>query len=69
MGLGRSMTKSFFAWKKMLPYTVPEYVMKEMEEKYFPNYPGAITSGCGGGYVVVVSGNEIPGEIKIKVRF
>jgi len=68
-GLGASMTKSFLAWKKMLPYTIPEYVMKEMEEKYFPNYAGAITSGCGGGYVVVASDNEIQGEIKIKVRF
>ena len=33
--------------------------MKEMETKYFPKYPGAITSGTGGGYVVVVSEKEI----------
>ena len=69
MGLGKSMTKSFLAWKNMLPYTVPKYVMNEMEEKYFPKYAGAITSGCGGGYVVVASDNGIEGEIKIKVRF
>jgi cytidyltransferase-like protein len=69
IGLGESMTKSFLAWKKMLPYTVPEYVMKEMEEKYFSNYAGAITSGCGGGYVVVASEKEIANAIKIKIRF
>jgi len=69
IGLGESMTKSLLAWKKMLPYTVPEYVMKEMEEKYFPNYAGAITTGSGGGYVVVASDIDIEGEIKIKVRF
>ena len=68
IGLGESMTKSFLAWKKMLPYTVPEYIMKEMEKKYFPNYAGAITSGCGGGYAVIASDNEIEGELKIKVR-
>jgi hypothetical protein len=62
------MTKTFLAWKKMLPYTVPDNVMKEMEAKYFSNYLGAITSGSGGGYVVVASGKEIAGAIKIKVR-
>jgi hypothetical protein len=35
-GLGESMTKTFLAWKKMLPYTVPDYVMKEMEREIFP---------------------------------
>jgi len=68
VGLGRSMTKTFLAWKKMLPYTVPDYVKKEMEEKYFTNTLGAITSGSGGGYAVVVSEKEIAGAIKIKVR-
>ena len=33
--------------------------MKEMETKYFPNYPGAITSGCGGGYVLLFRENEV----------
>jgi cytidyltransferase-like protein len=68
-GLGKSMTKTFLAWKKMLPCTVPDYVMKEMEAKYFPNSLGAITSGSGGGYVLVASEKEIAGSIKIKVRF
>ena len=43
--------------------------MNEMETKYFPYYPGAITSGSGGGYVIVVSEKEIEGAIKIKVRY
>jgi cytidyltransferase-like protein len=68
-GLGESMTKTFLAWKEMLPYTVPDCVMKEMESKYFPHYLGAITSGSGGGYVVVASEEEIAGSLKIKVRF
>jgi cytidyltransferase-like protein len=68
-GLGKAMTKSFLAWKKMLPNTVPDYIMNEMETKYISNYPGAITSGSGGGYAVVVSERNIKGAIRIKVKF
>ena len=68
-GLGKGMTDTFLSWKKILPLTVPDWVMNEMETKYFPNYPGAITSGSGGGYVIVASEKEIEGAIKIKVRY
>jgi len=69
VGLGLSMTKSFFAWKKILPLTVPDNLMKEVKTKYIAKYYGAITSGSGGGYVVVASEKEIPGAIKIKIRY
>jgi cytidyltransferase-like protein len=68
-GLGKALTSTFLSWKKILPLTVPDWVMNEMESKYFPNYPGAITSGAGGGYIVVVSETEIEGSIKIRVRY
>lgn len=68
-GLGESMMETFMAWKEMLPYTVPDYVDEEMRNNYFNKYPGAITSGSGGGYVVVASEKEIPGAVKIKIRF
>jgi hypothetical protein len=63
------MKGTFLAWKKMLPYTVPDWVLQEMETNYFPLYPGAITSGSGGGYVMVASDKEVPGALKIEVRF
>ena len=68
-GLGESMKKSCLAWRKILPYTVPDWVMHEMESKYFPNYPGAITSGSGGGYAVIASEKDIEGALRIKVIF
>jgi cytidyltransferase-like protein len=68
-GLGKALTNTFLSWKKILPLTVPDWVMSELETKYFPYYPGAITSGAGGGYVVVVSEKEIEGAIKIRVRY
>lgn len=68
-GLGKSLTDTLLSWKKILPLTVPDWVMKEMETKYLPDYPGAITSGAGGGYVIVVSEKAVEGSIKIKVRY
>jgi cytidyltransferase-like protein len=68
-GLGKAMTNTFLSWGKILPLTVPDWVMEEMATKYLPFYPGAITSGAGGGYVIVVSEKPVEGAIKIKVRF
>jgi len=68
-GLGRSMTNTLLSWRKILPLTVPDLVLDEMERKYFPNYPGAITSGSGGGYVMIASDKPVEGAIKIKVRY
>lgn len=67
--LGKSMTDTLLSWKKMLPLTVPDWVMQELETKYLPYYPGAITSGSGGGYMMVASEKVVPGAIKIKVRY
>ena len=63
------MTRSFMAWRKMLPYTVPDWVMSEMEKKYLTEYAGAITSGSGGGYAMVASERVIEGAVRIKVKF
>ena len=67
--LGEGMKRTFLAWKKMLPHTVPDWVAEELDSKWFPNYPGAITSGSGGGYVIVASEKAIPGAISIKVKY
>jgi hypothetical protein len=31
-------------------------------------YPGAMYSGCGGGYLIVASETPVPGALRIKVR-
>ena len=69
VGLGKAMTQTFLSWRKMLPYTVPDWVLEEMGNKYLYDFPGAITSGSGGGYAVVASETMIEGAIKIKVKF
>lgn len=67
--LGEAMKETFTCWKEMLPETVPGWIMKEMEEVYFPKYAGAITSGSGGGYVIVPSEDPVDGALDVKVRF
>jgi cytidyltransferase-like protein len=67
--LGEGMKRSFYSWRKMLPLTVPDWVLYELETNWFSIYPGAITSGSGGGYVIVASEVEIPGAMKIKVKY
>jgi cytidyltransferase-like protein len=68
-GLGKSMTDTFLSWKKILPNTVPDPILKEVETKFLSNYPGAVTSGSGGGYVIVVSEKPVEGAIKVRVRY
>ena len=67
--LGKGLTNTLLSWKKILPLTVPDWVMSELETKFFPYYPGAITSGSGGGYIIVASEKEVDGAIRIKVRY
>ena len=66
-GLGKAMRQSFEMWQMILPATVPEWVKKEAEK--YNCYPGLITSGSGGGYLVVASEKEVQGAFKIKIRF
>jgi hypothetical protein len=35
---------------------------------YQSAYPGAMYSGCGGGYLFVVSKKPVPGAFKIRIR-
>jgi hypothetical protein len=35
---------------------------------YQRQYAGAMYSGCGGGYLIVVSETPVPGALKVNVR-
>lgn len=67
--LGISMKETFLVWREMLPHTVPDWVMNEMQAHFLPKYSGAITSGSGGGYVVIPSETPVEGAIKIRIRY
>lgn len=70
--LGNSMNDCMVCWEKLLPYVVKHPLiktdLKAILRAYQDHYPGAMYSGCGGGYLLVVSEDPVPGAIKIKVR-
>ena len=66
-GLGESLNESLECWSKILPLTVADYTIAEIEK--YSSHPGATFSGCGGGYIIVASDKEIEGALKIKVRY
>jgi cytidyltransferase-like protein len=66
-GLGKAMRQSFDMWQMLLPNTVPQWVKKETEK--YDCYPGYITSGSGGGYLMVASDKQVPGAINVQVNY
>ena len=70
--LGASMNECMQCWETILPHTVthPEITvdLKSLLKHYQTRYEGAMYSGCGGGYLYVISEESVPGAIKINIR-
>lgn len=70
--LGQSFNDCMVAWEKILPHTVTHPTikldLKGILRAYQRAYPGAMYSGCGGGYLFVASNVPVPGAFKVKVR-
>ncbi len=70
--LGESMNECMRCWEALLPRTVRHPALKVdlpgVLASYQSRYPGAMYSGCGGGYLYVASEDEVPGTIKVKIR-
>ena len=70
--LGASMNECMQCWEAILPYTVRHPTLSvdlpTILGHYQAEYPGAMYSGCGGGYVYVASERPVPGSIRITVR-
>ena len=70
--LGASFNECMLCWQAILPHTVRHPtitidLMKNLE--YFQSrYDGAMYSGCGGGYLFVVSEEKVPGAFNVTVR-
>ena len=70
--LGESMNECMRCWEALLPATVAHPTLtvnlKAILSFYQSRYAGAMYSGCGGGYLMVVSDVPVPGGFQVKVR-
>jgi hypothetical protein len=71
--LGASFNANMRCWETLLPQVVrhPSIRLDLMAllKAYQTEYVGAMYSGCGGGYLLVVSEDKpVPGGFKVKVR-
>jgi hypothetical protein len=70
--LAESMNLCMQCWETILPHTVEHPTiatdLKAILANFQSRYPGAMYSGCGGGYLIVVSEEDVPGALRVKVR-
>ncbi len=70
--LGAALNETMLCWEKLLPRVVAHPLitidLKAILKAYQRNYPGAMFSGCGGGYLIVASTDEVPGSLRATVR-
>jgi hypothetical protein len=71
-GLGASMNECMQCWESILPATVRHPTLSvdlvALLNRYQSAYAGAMYSGCGGGYLYVVSEHPVPGGFRVQVR-
>jgi hypothetical protein len=70
--LGKSMNDCMECWEAILPRTVrhPSITLDlpGIQRVYRERYAGAMYSGCGGGYLFVVTEKPVPGSFGVRVR-
>jgi hypothetical protein len=72
VALGSSMNECSRCWDALLPHTLEHPTinidLKALLAWYESTYDGAMYSGCGGGYLVVASADDVPGSFRVSVR-
>ena len=70
--LGASFNETMLCWEKLLPHVVAHPLikldLKAILKVYQKHFPGAMFSGCGGGYLLVASQEKVPGALQVSVR-
>ncbi len=70
--LGAALNLNMKCWEKLLPHVVRHPLLRvellPLLQGYQKEYLGAMYSGCGGGYLIVVSEEPVPGAFKVNVR-
>jgi hypothetical protein len=70
--LGASLNLNMKCWGTLLPHVVRHPLLRldllPLLAAYQRQYVGAMYSGCGGGYLIVVSDQPVPGAFQVTVR-
>lgn len=70
--LGAAMNACMLCWEAILPDVVYHHTLTvdlmALWRYYQARYPGAMYSGCGGGYLYVVSEEPVPGGFRVRVK-
>lgn len=70
--LGKSMNECMKCWHTLLPDIVEHPALRvdlvSLLKYYQADYAGAMYSGCGGGYLYVVSERKVPGAFQVKIK-
>ncbi len=70
--LGKGVNQGLKCWDVLLPQSMRHPVMKvdimELAAAYQHEYLGATYSGPGGGYLIVVSEDPVPGSFTVSIR-
>lgn len=70
--LGASLNDCMRCWGHILPHTVkhPRITVDLLRllRVYQEEYSGAMYSGCGGGYLIVISEKSVPGAHQVTIR-
>ncbi len=70
--LGKALNDCMDCWEAILPQTLRHETidldLKAIIGYYRAHYAGAMYSGCGGGYLYVISAEDVPGSFGLKVR-
>jgi hypothetical protein len=70
--LGASFNLNMKCWETLLPHVVRHPLLRvdlmPLLAAYQRQYLGAMYSGCGGGYLIIVSKEPVPGAFKVNVR-
>ena len=70
--LATSMNSCMECWEAILPHTVQHPTiaidLKALLANFQSRYPGAMYSGCGGGYLIVAAEENVPGALRVRIR-
>jgi hypothetical protein len=71
--LGAALNLNMKCWETLLPHVTRHPLLHAdlmpLLKAYQGQYPGAMYSGCGGGYLIVVSEKPVAGAFQVNVRF